>query len=84
MCLKKGKKRIHFATRAEYNKQKKKYKGWEVKYYKGLGSMQRQDWDIILNGKADTFIPIVDDGKIADTLRLLFSNDTDARKEWLQ
>ena len=29
-------------------------------------------------------IPIVDDGKLADTLKLLFDDDADARKQWLQ
>ncbi len=84
VCLTKNKKRIHFATRAEYDKHKNKYKGWDVQYYKGLGSMERQDWDMILNGKSDTLIPIINDNQMADTLKLLFSNDTEARKEWLQ
>lgn len=84
VCLIKGNKRVHFATRAEYEKQKSKYKGWEVQYYKGLGSMERQDWDMILNGKTNTLIPIVDDGQLSETFDLLFSNDAEARKEWLQ
>ena len=84
VCLTKNKKRVHFATRAEYDKQKNKYKGWDVQYYKGLGSMERQDWDMILNGKSETRIPRRNDNQMADTLKLLFSKDTEARKEWLQ
>lgn len=83
ICAVKGKQRIHFAQRSEYEKVKDKYKGYEIKYYKGLGSMSREDWDMILSGKTDTLIPIVDDGKMKDTLKLLFGDDADCRKEWL-
>jgi len=84
ICLVKGKKRIHFSTRDEYEKVKGRYKGYEVKYYKGLGSMNREDWEMILSGKTDTLIPITDDGNITDTLELLFGPSADKRKEWLQ
>jgi hypothetical protein len=45
--------------------------------------MRPADWEMILSGKTNTFIPIVDDGKMSPTLKLLFSEDADARKEWL-
>lgn len=84
VCLVKGDKRVHFATRQEYEKQKSKYKGWEVRYYKGLGSMERKDWDMILNGQTNTLIPITYDKEMDSTLELLFSNNAEARKQWLQ
>jgi len=84
VCLTKGKKRIHFSTREDYDKKKGRYKGWEVHYYKGLGSMEREDWDIILDDKSDTLIPIDVDSSMGETFELLFGNDTEARKEWLQ
>jgi len=84
ICLTKGNKRIHFATLALYNKQKRKYKGWEVHYYKGLGSMEREDWDMILSGKTNTLIPITNDDDMDETFELLFGNNTEARKNWLQ
>jgi len=83
VCLIKGKQRIHFTKRVEYEAAKDKYKGYEVKYYKGLGSMDKLDWEMILSGKTDTFIPIIDDGKMRSLLKLLFDNDADARKQWL-
>lgn len=83
VCLVKGKERLHFASRADYEKVKNKYKGYEVRYYKGLGSMNKEDWNMILSGKTDTFIPIIDDSKMRDTLNLLFGDDADARKRWL-
>lgn len=83
VCLAKGNQRIHFTTRADYDKVKHKYKGYEVRYYKGLGSMSPDDWNMVLSGETDTLIPIVDDGNLQDTLSLLFGADSSARKEWL-
>ena len=79
-----GKKRVHFTTREDYEKAKNKYKNWNVNYYKGLGSMVKYDWEMILSGKTDTLIPITDDGHIKETLELLFGPSADKRKEWLQ
>lgn len=83
VCLVKGKKRIHFATRTDYEKVKDKYKGYDVQYYKGLGSMEYVDWEMIFSGETDTYIPIVADKNLDDTLELLFGEDADARKDWL-
>lgn len=83
VCLVKGKQRIHFPRRSDYEQVKDKYRGYEVRYYKGLGSMAQEDWEMILSGKTDTLIPFVDDGKMSDVLELLFSDDSDARKVWL-
>jgi DNA gyrase/topoisomerase IV subunit B len=83
VCLVKGKQRIHFPKRVEYEQVKDKYKGYEVQYYKGLGSMDKTDWEMILSGQTNTLIPIVDDGKMKNVLKLLFADDSDARKEWL-
>lgn len=85
VVVSKGGKRIHFGNRQEYEKEKHKYKNWNVEYFKGLGSMWREDWEMILNGQSDTIIPIVDDGKMSETLNLLFNDSlADDRKEWLK
>lgn len=83
VCLVKGKQRIHFSRRADYEAAKSKYKGYDVQYYKGLGSMEREDWEMILSGKTDTMIPLYDDGKLSEAMRLLFSDNSEARKQWL-
>lgn len=83
VCLVKGNQRIHFTKRIDYEKVKEKYKGFEVRYYKGLGSMDKKDWEMILSGETNTLIPIIDDGKMGQIMRLLFSENADARKEWL-
>ena len=82
VCAKKGKQRRHFPSRAEYEKVRTKYQNWTITYYKGLGSMAKQDWEMILDNQ-DTFIPIIEDGHMADVLELLFDKDAGPRKEWL-
>ena len=75
--------RVHFTTLEHFNKEKSKYRGWEVMYYKGLGSMVKADWKMIMNDLETYCIPIVDDGKMGSMLDMLFNNDTDTRKKWL-
>jgi len=83
VCVLKGKQRLHFPSRDAYDKAKDKLKGCEVRYYKGLGSMNMEDWEMILSGKTDTMIPIINDGQMSTTLKLLFSEDSEPRKAWL-
>lgn len=84
VCLVKGNKRIHFPNRHEYEKVKAQYSGYTVNYYKGLGSMHKDDWEMVLSGKTNTLIPIIDDGNMSKVLELVFGPDADKRKEWLQ
>lgn len=78
----KGKQRIHFASRAKYEAVADKYTGWQIDYYKGLGSLVYEDWEMMIHNK-DCYLPIYDDGKLHDVLKLLFSDDTLARRTWL-
>lgn len=85
VCVHKPNKRVHFPSLVEFEKSKHKYStGWSVSYFKGLGSMENEDWEMILN-KSDSscFLPIIDDGHMKSVLQLLFSDDADARKDWL-
>lgn len=79
----KGDKRVHFTTRADYEKVKDKYKGWTIEYMKGLGSLSMKDWEMILATDSAVYIPIVNDGNMASVLKLLFDDNADARKKWL-
>lgn len=76
-------KRIHFANRADYEAKKSKYKSWNIDYYKGLGSMSKVDWQMILSDESDTLIPLNGDTGMSNTLELLFGDNADARKAWL-
>lgn len=83
VCAVKGSKRIHFAKLADFEKAKDKHKGWNINYYKGLGSMEKDDWEMVLNSH-QTLTPITDDSKMRPTLDLLFGPNENARKSWLQ
>jgi DNA gyrase/topoisomerase IV subunit B len=77
-------KRVHFTTRTDFEKSKDKYKGYTIEYMKGLGSMHKDDWKLVIAGLQQYSIPIIDDGNITKTLELLFGNDAEARRNWLQ
>lgn len=81
----KGKRRVHFSTRDEFEKKKDSLTGYTIEYCKGLGSLAKEDWEMILDpDNKKCKIAIVDDGGVADILKLLFSDNSDGRKEWLQ
>jgi len=84
ICAVKGKKRVHFINRLEYESVREQYKGWEILHYKGLGSMERDDWKMIMDDLENFLLPIVDDGVMPDALELLFSENAAARKDWLR
>lgn len=85
VVVSKGKQRIHFSNRNDFDAAKSKYKGWNVDYMKGLGSMLEEDWEMIVSGQTtDVLIPIQDiDGKMDEILNLLFGPNAELRKLWL-
>lgn len=49
---------------------------------KGLGSLEEEDWRHSLS--SPKLIPIIDDGRLAEALKLIFDpKGADARKEWI-
>jgi hypothetical protein len=49
---------------------------------KGLGSLEEVDWHNSL--AQPRLIPLVDDGKLEETLKLIFDKTlADSRKEWM-
>lgn len=82
VCAIKGSKRVHFTTKQDYERQRDKYKGWSIQYYKGLGSMEKIDWEMIINDER-FYLPILADDNMDDVIKLLFSDNAEARKLWL-
>ena len=59
-----------------------KWKGWNITRAKGLGALEKPDWEHALAKPA--LVPIVDDGNLKETLDLIFNpTRADDRKEWL-
>jgi len=58
------------------------YKGWEITRAKGLAALKREDWKYVLDNPKVT--PVLDDGKLAESLSLLFDpSRADDRKDWI-
>jgi len=58
------------------------YSGWTITRAKGLGTLTREDWEYSL--KNPEVYPVVDDGKMEETLDLIFnSKRSDDRKAWI-
>jgi DNA gyrase/topoisomerase IV subunit B len=58
------------------------YAGWSITRAKGLGTLIREDWDYSL--KNPVSIPLVDDGKLEESLDLIFNaKKSDDRKAWI-
>ena len=59
-----------------------KWKGWSITRAKGLGSLEKPDWQHSL--AKPSLVPIVDDGELKEALDLIFNPArADDRKEWL-
>ncbi len=84
IILEKGKERNYFYLDnvAEYHPED--WKGWHARRAKGLGTLQKVDWDHAVNKQLRT-VPIYDDGNLKETLDLIFNKTrADDRKEWMQ
>jgi DNA gyrase/topoisomerase IV subunit B len=80
----KGKQRIHFSSMDKFEEKRNQMKSYSISYIKGLGSLETEDWEMIINNSdPDILIPILDDGLIGTTLELLFGPNSTPRKTWL-
>jgi|ERR1700691_1180282 len=58
------------------------YRGWNITRAKGLGTLTSEDWEHSL--KKPIVIPLLDDGKLLDSLDLVFNGKrSDDRKNWI-
>jgi DNA gyrase/topoisomerase IV subunit B len=58
------------------------YSGWTITRAKGLGTLEKVDWDHSI--KNPIAFPLVDDGKMQESLDLIFNgNRADDRKKWI-
>jgi DNA gyrase/topoisomerase IV subunit B len=77
----KGKQRKYWYSKNYGDFDPTRYSGWEVTRAKGLAALTKDDWRQIL--VEPQTVPIIDDGRLGETFRLLFSPDSKARKEWM-
>ena len=90
----KGKQVIKFYTQSEYEKWKKKHKkGWEIKYYKGLGTHDDKETIECFEEFEQQLVQYYGDDKTDYSMNLAFNDGyvdktkktkwSDKRKEWL-
>lgn len=58
--------------------------GMNTSYYKGLGKMNEGDYRDMLNNPVESLITFNDAKKIDSVFEVLFGDDTEKRKQWLQ
>ena len=78
----KGKQRKYWYAKDHENFDPDNYKGWTITRAKGLGTLTKQDWRHSLENPE--LYGIVDDGKMEESLDLIFNSDrSDERKTWI-
>lgn len=82
IILVKGNERRYIYTDVYDQFDPNEWKGWQIIRAKGLARLTKDDWKIAV--EQPKLIPILDDGRMAETLDLIFNPDkADARKDWL-
>ena len=74
-----GKKRKYFFDMEEFKKAKPT---GNIRYLKGLGSLEVEDWEYVMSNK-DLSI-ITNEGKAKETLEMAFGDSSEPRKRWLK
>jgi len=77
-----GKERKYFFTLDEFQEFSNTTKVMNVKYLKGLGSLSLKDWEYVMNNK--TLFSIINDRSANKFLEIVFGDNTNRRKKWLQ
>lgn len=82
--IEKNKTTHYFYNKEEFEEFMKGRKSgaYEISYFKGLGSCGKEAWDYMINKKPN-IVRITNHDKAKKSLKLVFGDDSDARKEWL-
>lgn len=82
----KGKKVLYYSNRGEFEAAKEKGEvddSFNVVYFKGLGSMEKPDWEHVFHNLDDYSFRITDDGHLDELMQIFFDEHASIRKEWL-
>lgn len=78
----KGKDTQWFYNLSEYNACKDKLKGYNIRYIKGLGSLEVDEYERII--QEPVYDKVFLDENYKDLFEMLFGDDADLRKEWMK
>ena len=81
IILEKGTQKKFFYTLSDYNAVQDKYKSWKVRYIKGLGGLEKDEYRMVLNDTSHHY-PIKIDKP--DSFDIMFSSNADLRKDFLK
>lgn len=82
----KGKNTLYYENRPVFEKAKSEGKvddTWKITYFKGLGSMEKKDWEHVFANLDEYSFKITDDGSLDELMQIFFDSDASIRKEWL-
>lgn len=79
VIAKKGKQVKRFYDLQEYRDQQSSLKGWETKYFKGLGSLNEEEYRLAIHEPYMVRITLDD----MEKLNMAFGDSAQARKDWL-
>ena len=76
----KGQKRkvVYFYTEDEFEKERNKYRGYEIRYVKGLGTLRDYEYEEVINNESKWIKVIIDDPSCFATM---YSDNVEARKK---
>lgn len=86
IAARKGKKTLYYENRYLFDEGKEKGEiddSWKVEYFKGLGSMEKEDWEHVFNNLDEYSFKYYDDGNLDSLMQIFFDGDANLRKEWL-
>lgn len=79
---KKGKSVKWYYREDDYEKHKEELKGYDIRYIKGLGSLERDEYEIVINEPKYHIVKL--DENWNDLFELLYGKDTEKRKVWIK
>ena len=74
---KKNEERVYCYDKAEYERVRDKYKGWELRYIKGIGSLRPKEYRDVLDNTDRWLCVELDDMKC---LEIMFSSNVEGRR----
>lgn len=77
----KGKNQEWYYNLDDYNKDKDKLNGYEIRYIKGLGSLTRDEYELVINKPNYDVVRLP--GNWKELFTMLMGDDADLRKDWM-
>lgn len=81
VILSKGKQTKWFYTLTEFDQHKDEFKGWDLRYIKGLGSLREHEYSEVVNNPNYDIVDLGPDWE--ELFEMLLGDDSVLRKEWM-